>query len=174
MAIAVIKTRYSDFRHFWSFQRPFRPRQGPKRGPRHEKRGTLQSTIVTKATETIRNVWLMKIKNCLITTTLPWISTLCNEGLDFHFLFFFRQRVFVYLYFVRVDARICVVSVFSFVFRALHVNFLGSASTNCYRQHHLHFSTKATDIFNFSICISRNVFSSLLSRYRFCVTALQT
>ena len=26
----------------------------------------------------------------------------------------------------------------------------------------------------FSICISRNVFSSLLSRYRFCVTALQT
>ena len=64
---------------FGASSAPSGPPRGPKRGPRHEKRCTLQSTIVTKATDTIRNVWLMKIKNCLITTTLPWISTLCNE-----------------------------------------------------------------------------------------------
>ena len=61
---------------FGASSAPSGPPRGPKRGPRHEKRCTLQSTIVTKATDTIRNVWLMKIKNCLITTTLPWISTL--------------------------------------------------------------------------------------------------
>ena len=65
---------------FGASSAPLGPPRGPKRGPRHEKRGTLQSTIVTKATETIRNVWLMKIKNCLITTTLPWISTLCQAS----------------------------------------------------------------------------------------------
>ena len=43
---------------------------------------------------------------------------------SFHLVFFgLGLNVFVYLYFVQVDARICVVSVFSFVFRAARCQF---------------------------------------------------